>query len=75
MSPPVHYIGKTATFVLLAAFPLLLLSHIVHGAWWSATAWGLAWWGIVLYWIAGLFYVIQAINAVQAARRARAAVA
>jgi cardiolipin synthase (CMP-forming) len=73
--PPVHYIGKTATFILLAAFPMLLLAHVVNGDWWYATAWALAWWGIVLYWIAGLFYVIQAVGAVRAARRARTAVA
>ncbi len=73
--PQVHYIGKTATFILLAAFPMLLLARVTGSAWWSATAWALAWWGIVLYWIAGLFYVIQAAAAVRAARRSRAAVA
>ena len=53
--PPVHYIGKTATFILLFAFPLLLLAKADIGwtTFWYATGWAMAWWGIVLYWIAG----------------------
>jgi cardiolipin synthase (CMP-forming) len=75
--PAVHYIGKTATFILLFAFPTLLLARVVGGTpgFWHALGWGLAWWGIVLYWIAGLFYVIQAYAAVRAARPAPPAVA
>ena len=30
--PPVHYVGKTATFILLAAFPVLLLAAAVPAA-------------------------------------------
>jgi len=72
--PPVHYIGKTATFILLFAFPVLLLARATHGAtstFFHAVGWGLAWWGVVLYWIAGLFYVIQVTGAVRAARAVR----
>ncbi len=71
--PPVHYIGKTATFILLVAFPLLLLAQadIPWHTFWFATGWAMAWWGIVLYWIAGLFYVIQVGGAIKAARRSR----
>ncbi|WBB82286.1 CDP-alcohol phosphatidyltransferase family protein [Micromonospora sp. WMMD882] len=60
--PPVHYVGKTATFLLLAAFPILLLAATVPAAAGVATAigWGLAWWGLALYWVAGFFYVVQA---------------
>jgi cardiolipin synthase (CMP-forming) len=74
--PPVHYLGKTATFILLFAFPTLLLAKALGGThgFWHAVGWGLAWWGLVLYWIAGLFYVIQAYQAVRAARRVRSAV-
>jgi cardiolipin synthase len=75
--PQVHYIGKTATFILLFSFPTLLLARVVGGTsgFWHAVGWGLAWWGIVLYWIAGLFYVIQAYAAIRAARQAPPAVA
>ncbi|SCL24086.1 CDP-diacylglycerol--glycerol-3-phosphate 3-phosphatidyltransferase [Micromonospora pallida] len=60
--PPVHYVGKTATFVLLAAFPILLLAATTPAVATAAAAigWGLAWWGLVLYWVAGVFYVVQA---------------
>jgi cardiolipin synthase len=59
--PQVHYLGKSATFILLAAFPVLLLAEAAPGARAVAGAlgWGLAWWGLVLYWIAGAFYVVQ----------------
>jgi len=68
--PQVHYLGKTATFILLAAFPVLLLAvaapPIATGA--AAIGWGLAWWGIVLYWIAGFLYVGQATRVIRAGR-------
>lgn len=59
--PPVHYLGKTATFVLLAAFPVLLLSSAVPAAagWAAPVGWALAWWGLVLYWLAGVLYLVQ----------------
>ncbi len=59
---PVHFIGKAATFCLLAAFPTLLL-----GEWEGTTGtvagpigWALAWWGLSLYWVAFAMYVVQA---------------
>ena len=58
---PVHFVGKAATFNLLYAFPLLLLSD-GDGAVAAAAqpiAWGFAWWGIVLYWVAGILYAVQ----------------
>ncbi|MER5454536.1 CDP-alcohol phosphatidyltransferase family protein [Micromonospora sp. NPDC002389] len=73
--PPVHYVGKTATFLLLAAFPTLLLAAAVPAA--SAVAgavgWALAWWGLVLYWAAGALYVIQARQLVRAVGRGETA--
>ena len=73
--PPVHYVGKTATFILLAAFPVLLLAAAVPAAAGAAAAigWGLAWWGLVLYWVAGALYVVQATQLVRASRRRREA--
>lgn len=59
--PPVHYLGKTATFLLLAAFPVLLLTDAVPAseAWAFPLGWALAWWGLVLYWVAGIMYLAQ----------------
>jgi len=59
--PAVHYVGKSATFILLVAFPVLLLAHVLGQpyGWWYAAGWGLALWGLALYWIAAVFYVIQ----------------
>ena len=58
---PVHFVGKAATFNLLYAFPLLLLAdgrgRLADIA--RPVAWGFAWWGIVLYWVAGLMYAVQ----------------
>ncbi|MGN9811753.1 CDP-alcohol phosphatidyltransferase family protein [Micromonospora sp. BQ11] len=72
--PPVHYVGKTATFLLLAAFPILLLATAVPAAATAAGAigWGLAWWGLVLYWVAGALYVVQAARLVRGVRGAEA---
>ncbi len=65
--PPVHYLGKTATFILLVAFPVLLLATASSSAasWAGPIGWGLAWWGLGLYWIAGFFYVIQVAGVVR----------
>jgi cardiolipin synthase len=58
---PVHFLGKAATFNLLAGFPLLLLgegdslvSQVAH-----AFGWAFAIWGTALYWWAGVLYAVQ----------------
>lgn len=59
--PPVHFIGKAATFNLLYAFPLLLLadgSGIVADVA-KPVAWAFAMWGLALYWCAGVLYWVQ----------------
>ena len=66
--PPVHYVGKTATFILLAAFPVLLLAVAVPSTVTSAIGWGLAWWGLVLYWAAAALYLAQARELLRARR-------
>ncbi|MFI7246571.1 CDP-alcohol phosphatidyltransferase family protein [Micromonospora chalcea] len=75
--PPVHYVGKTATFLLLAAFPILLLADAVPdiGTAAGAIGWGLGWWGLVLYWVAGAMYVVQASRLVRQMRARRTEVA
>jgi cardiolipin synthase len=68
--PPVHYVGKTATFILLMAFPFLLLADAWQGgeAFAYTSGWALAWWGLVLYWIAAGFYVVQIAQLLRAVR-------
>jgi CDP-diacylglycerol--glycerol-3-phosphate 3-phosphatidyltransferase len=70
--PPlqVHYLGKAATFILLYAFPLLLLADgdgpvaaVVQ-----PLAWALTIWGGVLYVLAGVFYVVQVVGILRAER-------
>lgn len=65
--PPVHYLGKTATFILLVAFPVLLLADAAPAtaSWAVPVGWALAWWGIVLYWVAGLLYLVQMVRLVR----------
>ena len=72
--PPlqVHYLGKAATFLLLYAFPLLLLAD---GEGWLAAlsrpfAYALTVWGGALYLLAGLLYVVQAVGLLRGSRSA-----
>jgi cardiolipin synthase len=76
--PPlqVHYAGKAATFLLLYAFPTLLLAHgggpVAAVA--RPIAWALTIWGAGLYVFAGVLYVVQVAGIVRAERSARSAV-
>ena len=60
-SLPVHFLGKAATFNLLYAFPLLLLGDgdglVARLA--EVFGWAFAFWGIGLYWWAGVLYAWQ----------------
>jgi cardiolipin synthase len=57
----VSFVGKAGTFALLYAFPLLLLAESSGpvGDVALVTGWAFTWWGIGLYWWAGLQYVAQ----------------
>jgi cardiolipin synthase len=68
---PVNFAGKVATFCLLYAFPLLLLGDASSTAGQIALpiGWAFAWWGVGLYWWAGLLYVRQVRDVISAARR------
>lgn len=74
---PVHFLGKAATFNLLAGFPLLLLgeggslvSQVAH-----AFGWAFAIWGTCLYWFAGALYVVHVRRLIAAVHPPAAAVA
>ncbi len=58
---PVHFLGKAATFNLLYAFPLLLLGDgegvVARLA--EVFGWAFAFWGVGLYWWAGILYAWQ----------------
>ena len=58
---PVHFLGKAATFNLLYAFPLLLLGDGdgVVAVLATVLGWSFAFWGIGLYWWAGVLYAWQ----------------
>jgi cardiolipin synthase len=72
--PPlqVHYLGKAATFLLLYAFPMLLLADgdnpVASVA--QPIAYALTVWGAALYVLAGVFYVVQAVGLLAGDRRA-----
>lgn len=71
--PEVTYVGKAATFVLMYAFPLLLLTE--GGSTVAAVARPVAYafltWGCVLYLWSGALYVIQTVAAIRGAARGR----
>jgi cardiolipin synthase (CMP-forming) len=72
--PPlqVHYLGKAATFLLLYAFPMLLLADgdnpVASVA--RPIAYALTVWGAALYVLAGVLYVVQAVGLLAEDRRA-----
>lgn len=68
--PEVTYIGKGATFVLMYAFPFLLLTQGGSDVAAVARPIGYAFtiWGGVLYLWSGVLYVVQVVNALKGAR-------
>jgi cardiolipin synthase len=58
---PVHYLGKTGTFALLYAFPLLLMAYIWQPVSFfvEPLAWAFALWGVGLYWWGAVVYLRQ----------------
>ena len=68
-SLPPHLLGKTATFVLLVALPLLLLAETAQSlaVVVRPLAWALVLWGTGLYWWAGVGYLWQTRRLVRAA--------
>jgi cardiolipin synthase len=68
---PVHFVGKAATFNLLYAFPLLLLGDGdgVVATLAKVFGWAFAWWGIGLYWWAGILYAYQVFKLLRTTER------
>lgn len=67
ISLPVHFLGKAATFLLLYAFPLVLLGA-GDEPWQLAfrvIGWALVIWGSILYWSAGVLYLRQGLEVVR----------
>ena len=64
----VSYLGKSATFCLLYAFPLLLVgAHdwtVSDGA--RPIAWAFVWWGTVFYVLSGVLYGAQVVKVLRA---------
>lgn len=58
---PVHFLGKAATFCLLYALPLLLLSagDTTLAMLAEVFGWAFAFWGLAIYWWAGVLYAVQ----------------
>jgi cardiolipin synthase (CMP-forming) len=58
----VSFVGKTATWCLLYAFPLLLLGshHTSYAETARVAGWTFAIWGSALYWWAAALYLVQA---------------
>jgi len=67
---PVHFVGKAATLCLLYALPLLLLAagdgHLA--TWCRPVGWSFTVWGVALYWLAAVLYLVQFRQVVAAAR-------
>jgi cardiolipin synthase len=67
--PAVVFVGKAATFALMYAFPLLLLAE--QGGWVERVAWVAGWacaiWGLMLYWVACVVYLVESWRALRLA--------
>jgi cardiolipin synthase (CMP-forming) len=70
-APPVHFVGKAATFNLLYAFPLLLLGaqDSVVGQVAQPMGWAFVWWGTGLYLLGAVLYAVQVHDMVCQRRR------
>ncbi|MGH8876694.1 MAG: CDP-alcohol phosphatidyltransferase family protein [Stackebrandtia sp.] len=70
----VHFVGKTATFIVFSSFPVLVLAglHEAAQSWARPLGWALAWWGITLYWLSVVLYLAQAIPLLREARASAA---
>ena len=67
---PVHFVGKTATAMIMTDIPVLMISGM--GQSWIFNALenfgvALAIWGVALYWVAGVIYIKQGMRLIRQA--------
>lgn len=65
---PVHFVGKTATAMIMADIPLLMISGMGTSTLFSILEYAglaLAIWGISLYWVAGFIYMYQGVKLIR----------
>jgi cardiolipin synthase len=67
---PVKWMGKWATFALLFSLPLFLLVNVFEALamYVAPFAWAIAFAGVVLYWWAGILYLLDAVGIARTAR-------
>ncbi|WP_029768051.1 CDP-alcohol phosphatidyltransferase family protein [Haloglycomyces albus] len=70
--PPlqVHFLGKVATTMVFASFPVFVIAYFGGPSFTGATAlaWALAWWGLALYWLGAIMYMVQGARLIRSAR-------
>lgn len=69
---PVHFVGKTATALLMLTMVALMISDMTADKlnsiiYVAGTACGI--WGVALYWLAGILYVIQGVRLLRVSDR------
>ncbi|MDN6683249.1 MAG: CDP-alcohol phosphatidyltransferase family protein [Bifidobacterium crudilactis] len=65
---PVHYAGKTGTAMLMLAIPALILADFQETHFFGIlhlVALAAVLWGVVLYWFAGVLYIIQGVGLIR----------
>lgn len=65
---PVHFVGKTATAMIMADVPILVISAMGTSTIFTtleSIGLALAIWGIAMYWVAGLLYIRQGIRLIR----------
>ncbi len=67
---PVKWMGKWATFALLFSLPLFLLVNVFESLamYVAPFAWAVAFAGVVLYWWAGILYLLDAVGIARTVR-------
>ncbi|WP_418969891.1 CDP-alcohol phosphatidyltransferase family protein [Alloscardovia omnicolens] len=71
-SLPVHFVGKTATAMIMTDIPALMISGMGNSLFFIALknfGVALAVWGIVLYWVAGVIYMKQGLHLIHKAQQ------